>query len=144
MAQALGREFYRFSVGGLSDVSELKGHRRTYLGSLPGKLIQALKRVNVKNPVLLIDEIDKLGTNSLRGDPSGAFLEILDPGQNHAFRDLYLDVPVDLSECVFLCTANDVGRIPGPLLDRMEVIQVSGYDLPENVAIAQEYLVPTP
>eukprot|EP00546_Thalassionema_frauenfeldii_P007045 CAMPEP_0178924246 /NCGR_PEP_ID=MMETSP0786-20121207/17215_1 /TAXON_ID=186022 /ORGANISM="Thalassionema frauenfeldii, Strain CCMP 1798" /LENGTH=992 /DNA_ID=CAMNT_0020598925 /DNA_START=132 /DNA_END=3110 /DNA_ORIENTATION=- len=142
IAKALGREFYRFSVGGLSDVSELKGHRRTYLGSMPGKFIQSLKRVGVNNPVLLIDEIDKLGAPGFRGDPSGAMLEILDPSQNHAFRDLYLDVPVDLSDAVFLCTANDVDQIPGPLRDRMEIIRVSGYDLPEKVAIAQQYLVP--
>jgi len=142
IAQALGREFYRFSVGGLSDVSELKGHRRTYLGSMPGKFIQSLKRVGVKNPVLLIDEIDKLGHAGMRGDPAGAMLELLDPSQNHAFRDLYLDVPVDLSDVVFVCTANDVHQIPGPLRDRMEIITVSGYDLPEKVAIAEQYLVP--
>jgi Lon-like ATP-dependent protease len=141
IADALGRKFFRFSVGGLSDVSEIKGHRRTYIGAMPGKLIQCLKTTGVTNPVVLIDEIDKLGTG-FRGDPASALLEVLDPSQNFSFRDHFLDVPVDISKCLFICTANDLDRIPGPLLDRMEVIRLSGYDVPEKVAIAQQYLVP--
>jgi Lon-like ATP-dependent protease len=141
IADALGRKFFRFSVGGLSDVSEIKGHRRTYIGAMPGKLIQCLKTTGVTNPVVLIDEIDKLGTG-FRGDPASALLEVLDPSQNFSFRDHFLDVPVDISKCLFICTANDLDRIPGPLLDRMEIIRLSGYDVPEKVAIAQQYLVP--
>lgn len=141
VADSLGREFYRFSVGGLSDVSEIKGHRRTYIGAMPGKLIQCLKTTKTTNPVVLIDEIDKLGTG-FRGDPSSALLEVLDPSQNSTFRDHFLDVPVDISKVLFLCTANELERIPGPLLDRMEVIRLSGYDFPEKVAIAEQYLVP--
>ena len=141
VAQALGREFYRFSVGGLSDVSEIKGHRRTYVGAMPGKLIQCLKSTGSMNPLILIDEIDKLGTG-YRGDPASALLEVLDPSQNSSFLDHFLDVPVDFSKVLFMCTANDLGRISGPLLDRMEVIQLSGYDFPEKVAIAEQYLVP--
>jgi Lon-like ATP-dependent protease len=141
IADALGRKFFRFSVGGLSDVSEIKGHRRTYIGAMPGKLIQCLKTTGVTNPVVLIDEIDKLGSG-FRGDPASALLEVLDPSQNFSFRDHFLDVPVDISKCLFICTANDLDRIPGPLLDRMEVIRLSGYDVPEKVAIAQQYLVP--
>ncbi|EEC50499.1 predicted protein [Phaeodactylum tricornutum CCAP 1055/1] len=141
VADALGRQFFRFSVGGLSDVSEIKGHRRTYIGAMPGKLIQCLKATGTTNPVVLIDEIDKLGTG-FRGDPASALLEVLDPGQNSTFRDYFLDVPVDISKVLFICTANELERIPGPLLDRMEVIRLSGYDLPEKVAIAEQYLVP--
>jgi ATP-dependent Lon protease len=141
IATALGRKFYRFSVGGLSDVSEIKGHRRTYVGAMPGKIIQCLKTSESMNPVILIDEIDKLGMG-YRGDPASALLEVLDPSQNHGFRDHFLDVPVDISKALFMCTANDLDRIPGPLLDRMEVIRLSGYDVPEKVAIAEQYLVP--
>lgn len=141
VANALGREFFRFSVGGLSDVSEIKGHRRTYIGAMPGKIIQCLKATGSTNPLVLIDEIDKLGSG-FRGDPASALLEALDPSQNSTFRDHFLDVPVDISKCLFLCTANDLDRIPGPLLDRMEVIRLSGYDFPEKVAIAEQYLVP--
>ncbi|GBG27417.1 Lon protease-like, mitochondrial [Hondaea fermentalgiana] len=142
IAHALDREFYRFSVGGLSDVSEIKGHRRTYIGSMPGKLVQCLKTAGVSNPVVLIDEIDKLGSSGFRGDPSSAMLELLDPAQNNAFMDHYLDVPIDLSKVLFVCTANDLSTIPGPLLDRMEVLRLSGYDLPEKVQIAKRYLEP--
>jgi len=141
VANALGREFFRFSVGGLSDVSEIKGHRRTYVGAMPGKIIQCLKATGSTNPLVLIDEIDKLGSG-FRGDPASALLEVLDPSQNSTFRDHFLDVPVDISKCLFMCTANDLERIPGPLLDRMEVIRLSGYDFPEKVAIAEQYLVP--
>jgi Lon-like ATP-dependent protease len=141
VAEALGREFFRFSVGGLSDVSEIKGHRRTYVGSMPGKMIQCLKTTGTMNPLVLIDEIDKLGTG-YRGDPASALLELLDPGQNDTFRDHFLDVPVDMSKVLFMCTANDLGNIPGPLLDRMEIVRLSGYDVPEKVQIAEQYLVP--
>jgi len=142
IAKALNRKFFRFSVGGLGDVSEIKGHRRTYVGAMPGKMIQCLKSAGTMNPLVLIDEIDKLGKDSYRGDPSSALLEVLDPNQNATFRDHFLDVPVDMSKVLFMCTANDLSAIPGPLLDRMEIIQLSGYDVPEKVAIAQEYLLP--
>mmetsp|Transcript_116978 Transcript_116978/g.174716 ORF Transcript_116978/g.174716 Transcript_116978/m.174716 type:complete len:958 (-) Transcript_116978:149-3022(-) len=141
VAKSLGREFYRFSVGGLSQVSEIKGHRRTYIGAMPGKLIQCLKTTGTTNPVILIDEIDKLGSG-YQGDPASALLEVLDPSQNSSFHDHYIDLPVDLSKVLFMCTANELERIPAPLLDRMEVIRLSGYDFPEKVAIAEQYLVP--
>merc|ERR1712070_680553 len=141
VAEALGREFYRFSVGGLSNVSEIKGHRRTYVGAMPGKIIQALKKTGTFNPVILIDEIDKLG-HGHQGDPASALLEVLDPSQNASFLDHYLDEPVDISKVLFMCTANELERIPEPLLDRMEVIRLSGYDFPEKVAIGEQYLVP--
>jgi len=141
VASSLGREFYRFSVGGLSQVSEIKGHRRTYVGAMPGKIIQCLKTTGTTNPVVLIDEIDKLG-HGYQGDPASALLEVLDPSQNSTFQDHYLDIPVDISKVLFMCTANELERIPEPLLDRMEVIRLSGYDFPEKVAIAEQYLVP--
>ncbi|KAL3910806.1 MAG: hypothetical protein SGILL_007548, partial [Bacillariaceae sp.] len=141
VAEALGREFYRFSVGGLSNVSEIKGHRRTYIGAMPGKIIQSLKTTGTFNPLILIDEIDKLGYGH-QGDPASALLEVLDPSQNSSFVDHYLDEPVDISKVLFMCTANELERIPAPLLDRMEVIRLSGYDFPEKVAIADQYLVP--
>lgn len=141
VATSLGREFFRFSVGGLSQVSEIKGHRRTYVGAMPGKLIQCLKTTKTTNPVVLIDEIDKLG-HGYQGDPASALLEVLDPSQNSTFQDHYLDIPVDISKVLFMCTANELERIPEPLLDRMEVIRLSGYDFPEKVAIAEQYLVP--
>ncbi|CAK4659437.1 unnamed protein product [Aphanomyces euteiches] len=141
IARSLNREFYRFSVGGLSDVAEIKGHRRTYIGAMPGKVIQCLKTTQSSNPLILIDEIDKLG-RGYQGDPASALLELLDPSQNTSFVDHYLDVPVDLSRVLFVCTANVTDTIPGPLLDRMELIRLSGYDAPEKVAIAQQYLVP--
>jgi Lon-like ATP-dependent protease len=141
VAASLGREFYRFSVGGLSQVSEIKGHRRTYVGAMPGKIIQCLKTTGTTNPVVLIDEIDKLG-HGYQGDPASALLEVLDPSQNSTFTDFFLDIPVDISKILFICTANELERIPEPLLDRMEVIRLSGYDFPEKVAIAEQYLVP--
>ena len=138
---SLCREFYRFSVGGLSDVSEIKGHRRTYVGAMPGKLIQCLKKTQTNNPLILIDEIDKLGRGGHTGDPASALLELLDPSQNGTFVDHYLDVPVDMSKVLFMCTANTLDTIPGPLLDRMELIRLSGYDVPEKVAISEQYVV---
>ncbi|ORY82607.1 Lon protease C-terminal proteolytic domain-domain-containing protein [Protomyces lactucae-debilis] len=142
IARALSRQFYRFSVGGLTDVAEIKGHRRTYVGAMPGKVIQSLKKVQTENPLILIDEIDKVG-RGYNGDPSSALLELLDPEQNSSFLDHYLDLPVDLSKVLFVCTANQTDTIPGPLLDRMEIIQLSGYIADEKKAIAKQYLAPT-
>ncbi|KAI9292794.1 ATP-dependent protease La [Neoconidiobolus thromboides FSU 785] len=141
IARALGREFYRFSVGGLTDVAEIKGHRRTYVGAMPGKVVQALKKVQTENPLILIDEVDKIGRGH-QGDPSSALLELLDPEQNSSFLDHYMDVHIDLSRVLFVCTANVIDTIPGPLLDRMEVIQLSGYIADEKAAIASKYLAP--
>jgi len=141
VANALGRKFYRFSVGGLSDVAEIKGHRRTYVGAMPGKVVMALKETQTNNPLILIDEIDKLG-KGYQGDPASALLELLDPSQNYAFNDNFIDTPVDMSQALFLCTANVLDTIPGPLLDRMEIVRLSGYDMPEKVEIASKYLIP--
>lgn len=141
IARALDRKIFRFSVGGLYDVAEIRGHRRTYVGAMPGKLVQGLKITQVSNPVILIDEVDKLGRD-IRGDPSSALLEVLDPAQNSTFRDLYLDTPIDLSRVLFVCTANVVENIPEPLLDRMEVIRIAGYVFEEKLAIANQYLIP--
>ncbi|KAK6105904.1 endopeptidase La [Brugia pahangi] len=142
IARALNREYFRFSVGGMTDVAEIKGHRRTYVGAMPGKMIQCLKKVQTENPLVLIDEVDKIGGTSYHGDPSSALLELLDPEQNTNFNDHFLDVPVDLSKVLFICTANITDTIPGPLKDRMEMIEVSGYVAEEKLNIAQSYLVP--
>ena len=141
IARALNRQYYRFSVGGLTDVAEIKGHRRTYVGALPGRIIQALKKCQTENPLVLIDEVDKIGRGH-QGDPSSALLELLDPEQNSSFLDHYMDVPVDLSKVLFVCTANMTETIPRPLLDRMEMIQLSGYVADEKMAIAERYLAP--
>lgn len=140
VASALNRKFDRFSVGGLYDASEIKGHRRTYVAAMPGRIVQALKKTGTQNPVILIDEIDKVGTSSVHGDPSAALLEVLDPEQNKNYQDVYLEVPIDISRILFICTANTLDTLPQPLKDRMEIIHIPGYIPAEKVAIAEEYL----
>ena len=142
IAKCLNRPFARISLGGVQDEAELRGHRKTYVGSMPGKIIQALKKVKKGNPVILLDEVDKMGMGSFRGDPSSALLEILDPEQNHTFQDHYIELDYDLSPVLFICTANSVHNLKGPLLDRMEFIPIEGYIEEEKMNIAQRHLIP--